>query len=659
MKNLILTLLLVAASAVAQPYQFGGPYPQGLPVVSLQAPVTGSPTAGIQEAINTVQQLTNYFAGYSAGIHLQLGAGSYLCSTQIVIPNGYPLQFWLEGAGRQSTEVRFLGNYNTNFIDCATNWSRNSSPRFNYTMTDIAVTYVTNFTKALVHLAGYNSVQLKRVWFSSYNAYTNNAFSEANGTNVSGVTGLYLEPCQNADASIEDSFFWNLANGIYSGADTIYIQRNYFTDIGCYNANTLASPTYVFTNSLARVSNTPALFGIGAGVVLANGYGAYHIQNNFFVGCNATVASAGSGNFINPKLVDNYVAAGNYRIATTDSQPLESVNWHISGGPYADGLITNWQGIYAVSPYQPQKVLDSWLGLYASGSAYLAYGASNNATVFGVDQFGSLTNQGGLNLMGGRLSLAGYTSRTNLVITGAGNAEANGVYYATNGPSGATTCYTNATTGAFVVTGGSLASLDTTELFNSARTPLYGSSQSLIQLDGQRGAIPVGFGASGFFFYNDTEAGGGTGLTNTLEPQCTLVQVWQSVISNPSLTVSPTVIQVTPPMESTNWIQWGAAGVDATLRQQWHSSGTNVVIGGFKNISAAGGQWGWVDFTNTTTSAITVTWPVGTRLIGGFTTNQPLNTCTVTNGKVAQALWRLSSLLGQTVTNVQWGTQQN
>jgi hypothetical protein len=112
-----------------------------------------------------------------------------------------------------------------------------------------------------------------------------------------------------------------------------------------------------------------------------------------------------------------------------------------------------------------------------------------------------------------------------------------------------------------------------------------------------------------------------------------------------------------PKIYNTNALTWST--LQATNEFTFQAFSTNVTIAGWQNIDQSHMYHGWAAFSNGAASLITVTWPAGTRLLGGFTTNQPLNTCTVTNSKVAIAEWWLWSHLGQTLTNVEWKTQQN
>lgn len=112
---------------------------------------------------------------------------------------------------------------------------------------------------------------------------------------------------------------------------------------------------------------------------------------------------------------------------------------------------------------------------------------------------------------------------------------------------------------------------------------------------------------------------------------------------------------------STNISVWSGNGItlDASLPEQTIVIGTNATVLGWANLQKNTYLHPVQLWSNSSGGLVTVTWPAGTAMFRPNSTNQPVTSCTVTNGKFALSEQHFIPYLGTTVTGLVWQTQQN
>lgn len=108
---------------------------------------------------------------------------------------------------------------------------------------------------------------------------------------------------------------------------------------------------------------------------------------------------------------------------------------------------------------------------------------------------------------------------------------------------------------------------------------------------------------------------------------------------------------------ATNTVTGNSGQFDMNVPMYTIETATNWIVQGLANIPTTTSRTIDIEWTNTTASAKTVTWGVGTQIMGqGGTTNF---TCTITNGGWADSILKTFPYKGTIVTQVWWSVKLN
>ncbi len=301
---------------------------------------TGTKTAGIQEAIDSMPRKTDIFHGAGGGT-IVLSSGFFNCSTGIVIPNTWPFALTLKGGGIQSTYIRYQDGgtaTNTALLRAQTNnvIFGGLTNMLTLLCEDLAFTSDNLFaTNALVNLFGENFAEFNRCLFASTYALTNGnggytTSFEANVPNApAGLVGLILNPDadgkNDANAKVLNCKFYGLANGMWASTATLTIQNNYFACCGIYNSTppptvTIANIHYCTNLWRGDVNNRPYLAGMSVGFAIAVDTTDVIIMNNEFFACGAAVFNDPlQGSAVEPiRLINNRYSSVQNRVVNYD-----------------------------------------------------------------------------------------------------------------------------------------------------------------------------------------------------------------------------------------------------------------------------------------------------------------------------------------------------
>jgi hypothetical protein len=265
---------------------------------------SGSATAGLQEAINTLPLAAN--TNSWGGGAIRMAPGIYYTYTNLTLYNqSNPFTLKINGAGIGNCGITYVGSTTQEVVTIG---NPNSGSCINLELKDMWIASTINTTNSMVHLLGYElqnsgrgsfaNVNIDHVWFGLWTGMTNSGnnyyggFSPSVGYEAPGLTHplipLNIELNLNEKCIIQNCAF-TYVNGASICADHCAILNNEFEFCGINNGN-------VSTNGW----NTNSWYSIGAACYLidpsnntvANGNEAYDIWGNYFVNCRACYYAA-------------------------------------------------------------------------------------------------------------------------------------------------------------------------------------------------------------------------------------------------------------------------------------------------------------------------------------------------------------------------------
>lgn len=253
----------------------------------------GTTTYGINEAIASLPR-TNGVGPISGGGKVVLEAGVYVCSGQILIPNDYPYNLTLEGAGQVNTLLKYTGT--TNFVQTAPNTATTWAVG-NLVMRGIGFAYLNDTNLAHLVLLDYmNEVAIYNCLFTTWQAISlkdigsSMLYISGVPTNAVGTVGLRVKRSSYGNkVLVSKSAFYGLAAGCVMEQDHAEIEYCIFANIGHHwsygeLANTIAAP--VRATAWPKVvggTDVTNLFAYGPGLVAAKGFFRQSsIENQWF-----------------------------------------------------------------------------------------------------------------------------------------------------------------------------------------------------------------------------------------------------------------------------------------------------------------------------------------------------------------------------------------
>lgn len=273
-----------------------------------QVSTVGTTTAGIQEAVNS---LTNYI-GPSAGGLIELGPGVFTVSGQIAITTKHPIGLTFKGCGENVTILKYTGA--TNLFQTLHD-STDYLPNLNIKFENFGMAYVADTNRAyLVNLdSGLNECMIEGCMFTTWNAWANGtnqggapSIIPQYVTNRLGTVGLYVNTALSLKSYVRKCNFMGLACGIYFAQDHSTIQDCFFSVIGHWTSNGVASTgtawlTNANTSAKGALTN---LFSTGSAIIFQDTIYEANVQFPYFYECSVGITIYGPGTIPTVKVWD-------------------------------------------------------------------------------------------------------------------------------------------------------------------------------------------------------------------------------------------------------------------------------------------------------------------------------------------------------------------
>lgn len=329
-----------------------------IPTITVR-PNAASPTYGIQEALNNVNNSSTGVVNVVAGsISLQLEAGVYLCSTQIVVPaiSNVPLVVKMEGKGMTATTLYYTGPTNNSAFYIPPVGGTSTTNYTSIFVRDMAFIYASNAPQKIVEISDHSYSRFENCLFASGDSVTNGSAGitlcvegNANRT-IPGLCGLFFERTTAGQNDIVKNCYFNgLACGIYAGSYAT-IQGNNFMNIGVYSTNGSGTAPYgllfnksLWTGTYANGEDLKALMSLGAAIVAVSSDRGIVINGNNFFCCGAAIATseADYSGIVWTDISENYYTLCQYRLLHFGDKwwTMRGIVREIGNAPTAVGVL--------------------------------------------------------------------------------------------------------------------------------------------------------------------------------------------------------------------------------------------------------------------------------------------------------------------------------
>jgi hypothetical protein len=287
----------------------------------------GTTTCGVQEAINSLIVSDSFDSARSGGGKLKLSQGIYRCSGQILIPNTYPFNLTVEGAGKFSTLLMYTGSTVQNFITTVDPYvappSSAGYPSLNLTIRDCAMTYVHDTNKAAILYCTYiNEAEIHNCLFAPHQSViitgfgANLVYIDGTPLNKVGTVGAIIHQVSQGNIiKFSHSAFYGLACGIDIAADHNRIEDCLFGDIGVYypggrNTAKLTGTQWTTTNGVSQ-----NFYAAGTAIAYTGGVFELHMVRDQWFNCNICFGMYGTG-FGSATIYEPIFESCNYGVVT-------------------------------------------------------------------------------------------------------------------------------------------------------------------------------------------------------------------------------------------------------------------------------------------------------------------------------------------------------
>ena len=226
---LLVALLVLANAAFSQQSTTGGR-------VSIDVtPTPGSPTYGIQDALNRVPAGGPQWGTNVTGALIRLAPGDYYCTNALFYSNTFPYSIKLQGSGLLNTRIIYAGlGTTTNLLKfCGTSANGGLGLPGHVEVEDITFMSLTNMQAALLIITNSSYESVVRCNFTGYQVTTNNLDGPAVSISVvptdlnqfPGTLGLLIGQGNDHMTVVKDCFFANLACGVDVYGDHLYAEN--------------------------------------------------------------------------------------------------------------------------------------------------------------------------------------------------------------------------------------------------------------------------------------------------------------------------------------------------------------------------------------------------------------------------------------------------
>lgn len=338
---------------------------------------TGTTTAGIQEAIDALDQVEAF--GYpSGGGRIILGPGTFTCSGGLVFPTQYPFNLVFEGSGEIATLLKYTGTGDFITMEAA---AGPPSKTLNLVMRNLGLAYVNDTAqKRLVYFDGsLNQGLIENCLFTVYQALTfvggagnagggsNLVYINGTPANKVGTIGLQINGGTDNKVVIKKCAFWALAIGCWYGNDHGTIEDCIFANCGHWWSNGTPSTgtAWTTTTDITGASYFRNIAAYGVGLVGKDGTYELNVSNCHFFECHAAFANICLGGF-GPqlKLINPLVESCEYRLLhslNVDGEDFSrtsiiSMTGRTTGTNGTGYIAVNTGAVTGTSPYNESAV---------------------------------------------------------------------------------------------------------------------------------------------------------------------------------------------------------------------------------------------------------------------------------------------------------------
>jgi hypothetical protein len=349
----------------------------------------GTTTTGIEEAVNELMQVEE-FGVVSGGGRIFLAPGVYNCTGQISIPNDYPFDLRIEGAGKAATMLVYSGSGSNDFVVTSRTTAAGQDASLQLTLKGMGFYYVADTNKvSVMHLMYVNEVHFEDCIFASYQALRKTTaglvYRSWTPTNKLGIVGLRIEGNANNKMDFYHCSWFGLGVGAWIEADHSSFNDCFFGCIGAYSTNgTQAATAY---GSLWKTTDSPV------GFLLTNGPAIFsdgdlsstfemNVLNGQFFSLNCALIPNKNSIFVRAplfeevkytSLADASVDPDAGRIVYFAQAPLPVVDRLV----LADGTVSGTNGATLVTIGVPDGGHGDFLSVFYKDQQYLKLSLTN------------------------------------------------------------------------------------------------------------------------------------------------------------------------------------------------------------------------------------------------------------------------------------------
>jgi hypothetical protein len=262
----------------------------------------GTQTSGIQEALNSIPPGGPQWGTNTTGALIRLDGGDFYATNSIFYSNTFPYSVRLQGAGILASRIAYAGSARTNLIRFCGGGNPNAGLMLpgQVELEDITFTSITNDLIALVVITNVSYSKVRDCNFTGWEITTNNTHGaqlSIDGpypTQPLGNVGLVIGNANDHATFVEDCFFANLATGVQSFSDHLYLTGFKSAFIGVYIGGGSGADGTGWANT--------SPYSLGACILLMQGIGAYIDRPHFYIANGGIVLDAAQDvSVINPQ----------------------------------------------------------------------------------------------------------------------------------------------------------------------------------------------------------------------------------------------------------------------------------------------------------------------------------------------------------------------